>query len=119
MMSAVERFLKALKYRCTISRRPQSADELGELEFAEAQVVAENVPCAISSIGASDDVLAIGPVERQPYRLLVPDETDIQRGDIVTIEGVDGVFVVSDPPTRFHHYGGGHHKEALIELRVS
>jgi len=117
MASAIERFLKVLKYRCTIRRASQEATEVGELEFSEPQVVASDVPCAISPIGASDDVLAIGPVERNPYRLLLPDGTDVQRGDIVTIEGFDETWIVSEPPTRFHHYGGGHHIEALIELR--
>ena len=107
---------------------PVTVGDDGGQEFGDFALVGiqRAVKCLLSEMNVTDDMLVVGPLERDLRRLFLPvatdgRATDIEEGDQVTIrdgEGNDIIWVVEEPVDPNSFRGVANHIEALVVRKV-
>jgi len=127
-MATTDRIENIMTQTCRIERSAVSYDADLQMEFATWGLVGiqRAVNCLLVPLRVSDDMFAVGPLERNVQRLFLPlatdgRATDIEKGDQITItndQGIDVIWVVQDPPTTESFRGSDNHIEVLVERKA-
>ncbi len=111
------RFTATLVHECKIERQAATVDADLDLQLGTVALVSGEArrACLFVPLRVGDEVLAVGPLERDVRRLYLPVGTDVQNHDQVTNLGDNSLWVVTGPPATQDLRGAGHHIEALVE----
>jgi hypothetical protein len=119
MLSTQRRFLEAMTQRCTIQRAEVTASSNLDMNIADPETVAENIPCLIVPLDVSDDMRAAGPIPINRFRMFLPAGTDVQNHDVLIDEDTAEEWIVTEPPiTQRFRNERAHHIEAIVESPV-
>lgn len=116
-MTIAQRFTATLAHECRIQRQAATMDADLDLQLGTVALVSGEGAraCLFVPLRVGDEMLAVGPLERDVRRLYLPLGTDVQEHDQVTNLGDDSLWVVTGPPMTQDLRGEAHHLEALVE----
>jgi len=102
-----------------VERHGITSDLSGDLVLGDLTTQERQVECLFAPLRISDDMLAVGPLERDQRRLFLPTDVDVERGDDLTwLDAENSAWIVTATPTLHYMRGAEHHLEALVERKA-
>ena len=112
------RFGEALLHTYSLSRYGITDDLSLDLQLTTLSLIGSG-SCLMVPLRVGDDMLAVGPMERDQRRLFLPAGSNVQQHDQVTwVDAGGSVWFVNAPPVTHYIRGLAHHVEALVERKA-